>query len=296
MITAASVLLNPYGYHLLVFLYKSLSLPREITEWAPVSLQDTSFIHLKVLVAVVAVTIIFSGRKNHGWEVAILLFTGFFAIKHQRHMVFFGMTAAQYLATGFTTLLQATIQKNEKAVFSNSLRVSIAIVFTTAAVYHVHLGSSTYARSNWHLVVDPNRYPVSALEFIRHNRIHGNLFVLFDWGEQAIWKLYPNCKVSIDGRFRTVYPESVIRDHFIPADNVEELKQVLEKYPADILLYPRTPLTAALVKTQKEWVYVYSDPLAFIFLRRNEKNRNLLSRFETSGFAYLTIANPSSFP
>lgn len=296
IITAAAVLLNPYGYHLIFFLYKSLSQPREISEWMPVALRDASYLHFKIVAVAVLATLLFSRRRNQGWEVAVLLFTGFFALKYQRNIVFFGITAAPYLAARLTAIAQSASRKNPGLTLSNSFQVLIGIVFTAAAAWHVVLGSDLYTRSGGRIVVDPNTYPVSAVAFIKHNRFKGNLFVFFDWGEQAIWKLYPDCKVSIDGRFRTVYPESVIRDHFIPGNDVTALNRMLERYPADILLYPRTPFTAALMKKKTNWVYVYSDPLAFVFLRRNEKNRTLLSRFETSGFAYPTVANPSLFP
>ena len=296
VITAAAVLLNPYGYRLIVFLYKSLSLPREITEWMPVTLQDTSFFHFKIIGAAILVVLLFSGRRNQGWEVTVLIFTGFFALKHQRNIVFFGITAAPYLAAGITTMVHSAARRYGRLILSNSFQILIGIVFTVAAVWHAILGGNIYTRSGGGIVVDPNTYPVSAVEFLKQNRFQGNLFVFFDWGEYAIWKLYPDCKVSIDGRFRTVYPESVIRDHFTSADHVAKMIRVLAKYPADILLYPRTPFTASLMEEKKMWVYVYSDRLSLVFLRRNEKNRTLLSRFATSGFVYPIVADPFSFP
>ena len=296
LVTAAAVLLNPYGYHLLVFLYKSLSQPREITEWMPVAFQDTSYIHFKLLGVASLAVLVLRGRRNQGWEMAVLLFTGIFALRHQRNIIFFVIAAAPYLTVGFTELVEALPTKNRRLSMSTGFRVVIGFLFAAIAAGYLFLGGRIYAAGNGRIIVDPNVYPVSAVEFMRNNRLQGNLIVHFDWGEYAIWKLYPGCKVSIDGRFRTVYPETVIRDHLIFEGSAEKLYTALEKYPADLLLFPRTPFTALLMQKKEKWVYVYSDALAFVFLRRNENNKALLNRFQTSGFDYPEPETASVFP
>ena len=40
------------------------------------------------------------------------------------------------------------------------------------------------------------------------------LLLPFEWGEYAIWHLWPACRVSVDGRFRTVYPEEILEAHY----------------------------------------------------------------------------------
>jgi len=296
VITAAVVLVNPYGYKLLVFLYQSLSQPRDITEWMPISLFDGSHLAFKLMLAVALVTMILRFRRNQGWEVAVLLFTGFFALRHQRNLVFFTIAAAPYLAEGISDIVtKASTSVGRSKLFTAAWPV-VSFVFIMAAVGQLYLGGRIYTQSGFRILVNPNEYPVSAVAFMRHNRFKGNLMVHFDWGEYALWKLYPDCLVSIDGRYRTVYPESVIQDHFIPGDDLERLYPVLAKYPSDILLYPRSPFTASLMKVGHEWTYVYSDNQAFVFLRQNDKNRALLQQFATTGFQYPVIADPYAFP
>jgi len=76
---------------------------------------------------------------------------------------------APYLAAGITTMAQSATVKTRRLILSNSFRVLIGFVFT-AAVWHVFLGSNIYARSSGRIVVDPNTCPVSAVQFIKHNR------------------------------------------------------------------------------------------------------------------------------
>jgi hypothetical protein len=127
---------------------------------------------------------------------------------------------------------------------------------------------------------------VQAVQFIQANRIKGNLLLPFDWGEYAIWKLHPSCRVSIDGRFRTAYPENVIEDHIFPLNDDVAWSKLVKKYPADIILSGQIPFFWDLIKTSKEWVYVYSDRAAMIFVRNKEENRSILNNFKAGRLVY----------
>ena len=160
----------------------------------------------------------------------------------------------------------------------------------------MYQGTGRYLGTSFRIFVDPETYPVQAVRFMKTNNIKGNLLVPFEWGEYAIWKLYPDCKVSIDGRFRTVYPETVIRDHFIAADDREGWKALIQKYPSDILLARQLPFFRDLIKDQAEWVYVYSDSLAIVFIRNTVKNLKMLKQFRSGGYRYPKSAPSIYFP
>ena len=123
-------------------------------------------------------------------------------------------------------------------------------------------------------------------QIIRHNNIKGNVLLPFDWGEYAMWQLYPDCRVSIDGRFRTVYPESVIQDHFISDHDTSRWIHLLEKYPSDIIIARQIPFFQGLIRHENPWVYVYSDPIAIVFLHNTDKNKEALERFKAGRFEY----------
>ena len=102
--------------------------------------------------------------------------------------------------------------------------------------YQIYFTSCKYVQAKCNIIVDPTKYPVSAVHFLKENGVKGDLLLPFDWGEYAIWKLHPDCRVSIDGRFRTVYPEKVLADHFSAAVDETKFLELVEKYPADIIL------------------------------------------------------------
>src|SRR5262249_18608609 len=57
-------------------------------------------------------------------------------------------------------------------------------------------------------------YPVGALRFLRERGTRGNLALPLDWGSYALWQVAPAVRVSLDGRFATVYPPAVVEDNF----------------------------------------------------------------------------------
>src|SRR5262249_52226385 len=56
----------------------------------------------------------------------------------------------------------------------------------------------------------PDRAAAAALH---RSRAQGRIVTWFGGGEYALWHLYPDLKVSIDGRRETVYSDRVVHEH-----------------------------------------------------------------------------------
>ncbi len=291
-----ATLLNPYGYNLIVFLYKSLSVPRPISEWKAVTLWDLSSWHTKVLIVLFLATLLAKLKQSQGWEVAAIVMTLIASLLHQRHTPFFGIMVAPYLVLHFSGLTPKIKARFPTLTLSRLSKTFIAVFLVLVSAYQIYHGTGRYVLAYGRIIVDPRTYPVAAVRFLQHNNIKGNLLLPFDWGEYAIWKLYPGCKVSIDGRFRTVYPQSVIQDHFIAENDRARWRALIEKYPSDILLASQIPFFQELIKQGGPWIYVYSDLISIVFLRNNQKNRLTLQRFETGRFEYPETAPSVYFP
>jgi hypothetical protein len=50
--------------------------------------------------------------------------------------------------------------------------------------------------------------PVREADILALAGARGNLATPFAWGSYLSWRLYPNIKISMDGRYETAYPES----------------------------------------------------------------------------------------
>jgi hypothetical protein len=113
--------------------------------------------------------------------------------------------------------------------------------------------------------VPADRYPVAAVKRLRGER--GNLAVFFNWGEYALYHLYPAVRVSIDGRYETVYPGDVVQANWDFTRGVPGSERFLDTYAADFALYPRDTGAARWLAGASGWSVVLEDPL-FVLYRR----------------------------
>ncbi len=280
----ASVLLNPYGLRLLSFLAEDLLLHRPITEWQPLSLADLSFWEFKLaLVAVVAGSL--WGGFWRRWDFILVLLAGWFALRHQRHAPLFAVVAAPFVANGIC----GVISWIEERVRGGLLACAILLVslYQFASIGRVHW------QHRLQLVVSPFDYPTQAAEFLQRNAIGGNLAVPFDWGEYLIWKLYPQVRVSIDGRYTTAYPMDTIEDNFEWMRGGKNWRRLLDIYPTDVAVTNRYHPVTTLMRKDPEWVYIYSDPVAFVFVRKALRQSPLVEKFRAGKL--LPPASPSIY-
>ena len=101
-----------------------------------------------------------------------------------------------------------------------------------------------------------------------------------------IWKLHPESRVSIDGRFRTVYPEEVLKDHFDALKSNRKWREVLVKYSPDIILVKRHSFSLKMIADPGKWVYVYSDPTSIVFVKDDISQQAILKRLNLKALFY----------
>ena len=294
ILTEAAVLINPYGYHLLSFLCETLRVPRGISEWDPVTVFDLSYLRFKLLFLLFLSSFFIRNRERRYWEAGIITVALIYALMHQRHTPVFAIVAAPYLTESISLLVRKT--DVSKRIRTFSVHILLSVFFLLLISYQVAFAGYKCIKAEWNIIVSPAEYPISAVRFLKQNGIKGNILIPFEWGEYAIWKLYPDCKVSIDGRFRTVYPQEILKDHFEAAGDEARLKDLLDKYPADIILGRQNPLYQRLISTQNRWIYVYSDPTSIVFLRDGGLNGDVLDKFRKNQLIYPKGSVSQYFP
>jgi len=266
----ASVL-NPYGINLWSFLAKDLFLDRPITEWQPIPLTTLSFLEFQLAVPLV---LIFCLKKSvwRRWDFVLVLLTAFLAFRHQRHATLFAIAAAPLLAGALQPICQ-WVEERARTWFLTAALLAV-VLYQSLGAGRIHL------HHRLQLVVGLGEYPIQAADFLQRNGIKGNLAVPFDWGEYLIWKLYPAVRVSIDGRYTTAYPMEVLQDNWEWMEGGKEWKKLLDRYQTDIAITNRVHPVTALLRKDPEWVYIYSDPVAFVFVRKTTSQERLLTRFK----------------
>jgi hypothetical protein len=266
-LSCLALLVNPEGYKLWVFFFESLSVPRDIGEWNPVPLSGTGFLEFKILTALFVASLFVPGRKRL-WEVLIIGLAIIYGFKHQRHTVLAAIVMIPYLPLKMAEFsrrfhIQETLDGLSTQV---SMVLKSAIVILT--VGHLFVGLSKYQTSDFKILVEPGRYPTYAAQFLLANGINGNALVPFDWGEYFIWKL-PESRVSVDGRFRTVYPDKILRQHMAFTAGQPEGDGLLKDFPTDLVVIRKSDPNRNFMENKTEWLKFYEDPLAKIYIRKS---------------------------
>ena len=104
----------------------------------------------------------------------------------------------------------------------------------------------------------------------------GNLLVLFNWGSYALWKLYPQCRVAVDGRYEEVYSDDFIdevaRFHYVGRGL--SWMDLLNKYHSDIILINTEYEVYKYLLRLDSWKIVYKDEISAVFIPARLKKNN----------------------
>ena len=263
-----AVLINPSGISLWEFFYHSLSQPRNISEWNPVPLWGTQFIFLKILVTLFLATLFIPGKKQL-WKIIIICISIYFGFKHQRHTILTVIILAFYLPLYLSKGLEIWGARFPSLFTTTKINFPAKILLTLFIILQLLDGYSKYNQNQLKIWVEPQVYPTYLAQFMRENQLKGNIIVPFDWGEYLIWKL-PSSKISIDGRFRTAYPEEIINWNQKVYSIQNPDPQLLNKYPADFIVVRKKNAPINYLAENTQWVKIYEDLMAILFVSKNQ--------------------------
>src|SRR5574344_615869 len=269
--------INPWGLSYLKFLVSASTMPRpNVIEWWSIFKFKNSFPEFKIFAVIMILTEFLTVGKNFSYRKAdktkflALIFTLFIAVEHIKLIPFFAITAMCFIYDDFYTIyngVMAYIKEKlhfSEEMFSESFQnkkiigIYLAIVFSFLIYTHVNkirpfLSTRTYA--------------VREVEFLKINHIKGNLLINFGQGSFAAYKLYPDVKIFMDGRYEEVYPLEYmqIMQHFFTG--MDDWKYILQKFPTNILIIEKFyPVYTKLLK-DNDWKLVFSGHSFGVFVK-----------------------------
>jgi hypothetical protein len=262
---ASAPVFTPYGWRGFVsFLVGSLGMERPgIEEWFPLHADGVSFLVTLLFCIPPSIGILIRKGARDLFGLATLLFSAYCAFRHTRFLPFFMVTAAIFGAP----YVQATFDRLRSLrphLFTAMVRcgafVSLGLIGTGA----IHLLILAVSPSTRRMSYD--EFPVGAVEWLRSQRVEGRLLVDFNTGSYALWRLYPNMKVSVDGRYEECYPESTVRDNALAfRPDLEIGRAALERFdPTHILLLLNPGVKNGETGFGAGWKVVYRDARAVV--------------------------------
>lgn len=281
------ILVNPYTYHYYTYILEELSSNHDgITEWNPVDLSNLmDFLWFKVLIILTIITYVFSYKYKKFDPVACILLVAFayFGFKYSRHTILFAITAGVFL---YERMNYIYIDLKDKALEVKSDKYIRMLEFTmnkALAIFILILFMPKLLLTDvkkWNFEVSEPQYPVRAVSFIKENDLKGNVLLPFKWGSYVTWCLYPDIKVSVDGRHVVIYPLSTFvenNDFYYARGN---WYNSLDKYKIDFLLIDKfkSPVYKKLFN-DKNWKTIYSDEYTALIVPQSS-NYKLKSKYK----------------
>jgi hypothetical protein len=133
-------------------------------------------------------------------------------------------------------------------------------------------------------------YPAGAVAFMHLHGLRGNVLNNFLWGDYLIWHLAPGSKVFIDGRYDTVYPQSVLRDFMLFHFDQPDGAAILSKYPSDFVMISPESQAVKIMSARSDWGLIYRDSSTLLYARSGSPAAGL------AGVPITGTAQPSTFP
>jgi hypothetical protein len=279
---ALLTLVNPNGYHvwLYPFTIRQGVAAFDVFEWRSIvayrhGVQAQVF--FLELVLCDAFLIWWLGVRKASRDLALLfvvLGTSVLPFISVRHVAYWPLAVLLPLTTGVSAKLERFLSKFRYETLFWSL---VLIASTFALARYLNLPRTYFVGA---LV------PVHAADFIEAQGLKGPRFNLYNEGGYLIWRFWPKDKVFIDGRSE-VYPPEVIQEHIDIVKGGEAWARLVdEKYGIDHFLLAYRPEELARnieplirILMERNWVLVYWDDAALIFVRNVPGNKEIIERY-----------------
>lgn len=279
IVSLSALLINPYGIDYIKYLFVAGTMNRSwISEWGSVfSIANRTFKFIVYFIFMVGISliqplIIKPNYKNiDKTKVLLFLITAILSVSHAKLIPFFVISSAIFMFDDVCRIFKKFPFTAELLNYKNKYIYAIIILIALTSI------NSNY--KNLYGYINYQMYPYKAVQFMKDNKLTGNLFTEFSYGSYCIYKLYPQNKIFMDGRYEEVYPDYILTDmkNFIKQEG-ENPNAVLDKYNTDIvLLYngrqvkssENSSNQAKVFSTLKKlnWHNVYKDEYFEIYLR-----------------------------
>ncbi len=278
----AVLFINPYGFEYVKFLFFAATMNREyITEWtSPFHPRYiTEYIRYKIYLVIMLLTQIIYLLKNKikyekldKTKILLIVLMTYLSITHIRHQTFFIFTVGTLLYDEFYFIFNSIIEFiKTKLKIENKDFISNFTLVKEITVYFILLMVSipTLISTNKEIRITETEYPRYAIEFIKINKITGNLFINFDWGSYASYKLYPNNLIVMDGRYEEVYDPNLLMElknfHMVKDD----WYRIIRDYKTDVMIIEKKYPVYDKIINHSDWKLVFENNLSGIFVPIN---------------------------
>jgi hypothetical protein len=267
----AMVAINPNGVRLYAYPFATIQSSASnlyITEWASPDFHTLASQALAVLMLCTFAILALSPKRPRRSDLLLLLVTCYAALRSGRHIPLFALVAIPLLSEHTVAWLasrskSAWLNQAERPVPTAKTVLNTALLVLLVVGFALRIGKALEDQQ----AHESERWPLAAVQFMQSHALPPELYNSYDWGGYLIWKLYPQYRVSIDGR-ADVHGDTLVAESIETYKGMGNWKGVLARHSIrTVLAGPDAPL-ASLLREQCDWNKVYADAHAVIFVKR----------------------------
>lgn len=274
ILTSFATIINPYGLKLILFSLGFVEQPvlSVIGEWRHTQLIDL-YGAFGFLIVGGAISFLPKYKEAKAVDVILFFIFSLLAIKAVRFVALFSLSVSPIIADNLHRHL-TTSTKSKTWVLALIATVIFSIIF-----YHeVKRPSETTFGFGL-----SRKYPQEAVDFLKQRLPgkKGHLYNFSSFGGYLIWQLYPYEKVFDDGR-PEIYDKR-FQQALIIAPLPTNWKKAVDVYDINyaIVGYTESKVDriASWISGDPQWVLIYWDDVAKIYIRDLPKNRDIIDRY-----------------
>lgn len=239
------------------------------------------YLHFEILFAltvfIAARRLILSREVNVDPHLIIFLVFSFLAFKMIRAIPFWGLFFIPFFSGNISNYPKAG-----SVVMQRILLAGIFIILGYGLLAKQHYYSPFKGFAGLGLIENVNR----SADFIKKYNLQGPIFNNYDIGGYFIYHLFPDQRVFVDNR-PEAYSVDFFKKIYEPMQESEDKwKELSENFGINCIYFFRhdntTHAQPFLIRriNDPQWAPVFADDYAIIFLKRNEKNAESISRYE----------------
>jgi hypothetical protein len=126
---------------------------------------------------------------------------------------------------------------------------------------------------------DQESKPVAAVDFLKTERINGNMFNNDEFGDYIIYAAWPEYRVFFDGR-SDMYGTEKMKEYFKISQIEPGFDDVIDKYDITWIFFDSQSALSQYLLIRDDWSLIYSDNVANIFLKDSHENSQLTHKYK----------------
>jgi len=216
--------------------------------------------------------IIIAKKKTDLSHIILLSGLGYFSFTQVRYMPFFLMAAIP--------LTCKNLSYSRRIGFWKSVCIMVALI--AALFFSINEISKRKHITSGDLL-NTSIYPAEAADFIIENNLQGKMYNDINWGGYLIWRLAPERKVFIDGRYlnKNVYYKAVAIENAYAGI----WESLLETYNVNYIIVPfsrfdgSVPDIVNVLLQDSNWNLIFFRSNSMIFIRNVPANEQVIKKF-----------------